>query len=160
MHQGEPCQDMFISPETDVWATGAPCETHTFPLCAASSLCLMDGLCLQLMMLLFTLQWHQDPWVQLSEQQRDCWCSHAGRSLSDFQVWVWEVGIRGRRRAAVSTQLQTPCSPVRQQLNVFSLSSSPELCVTVESGWDRLVWLVYWVTAAEAEEPNRTCLLF
>lgn len=32
--QGELCQDMFISPESDAWATCAPCELYVSTVCS------------------------------------------------------------------------------------------------------------------------------
>lgn len=34
VRQGELCQDMFISPESDAWATCAPCELYVSTVCS------------------------------------------------------------------------------------------------------------------------------
>ncbi len=75
MHEGELCQDMFISSENDV------CTTCTHSLCATyvsrfvyNQEALLNGQALFTAdHALFTLQWHMDPWVlfQLSEQQQE-----------------------------------------------------------------------------------------
>lgn len=106
--QGELCQDMFISPESDAWATCAPCELYVSTVCSQQPR--LNG------QALFTAHY---AFIHIavahgllgSVVRATAW-------LLMFPRWwvlqwfpVWEVGTRGRWRAAVSSQLQTPCSP-------------------------------------------------
>lgn len=97
VREGELCQDMFISPESDVCATCAPwCATYLSILCNQEAL--VNGRTLFTAdHALFTMRWHMDPWVlfQLSEQQRERWCSNVGGSLSDLQASMWEAEREG-----------------------------------------------------------------
>ncbi len=58
-----------------------------------------------------TLRWHTHPWVliQLSEQQRECWCSHTGGSFSDLQD----------ERENWGGQSETECPQVKKIIYIF-----------------------------------------